>query len=98
MSVNEKTREEIMEEITQQEIDDKAFITGTMAAIAEMFVEGILPDKENYKKLDKAIKLMDEYGMTNEELGIYIEHMDPAITNKVKQLARLVFRNKGVKV
>lgn len=96
MSTVEKTREEIAQEITQQEVHDKAFITGTLVATAEIFISGRLPDREGYKRLDKALKLMDEYEMTNEELGIYINAATPNVSDKVKRYISLVFK-KGVK-
>lgn len=62
-------------EVSDEEVQETAFAIGTLAAAAELFMEGILLNEEGERRLTSAMEIIEKYNITDEEIGIYVKEL-----------------------
>ncbi|WP_217587004.1 hypothetical protein [Lentibacillus saliphilus] len=82
--------------ITEKEMNDKAYAAGILAGNAELFLEGRVPGQSGMNKLTEALEIVEQYQMTNEEIGIYVQEVVPDASYQVQRFITRMMRAKGV--
>lgn len=78
--------------VSDQEARDIGYAMGVIAGAAELMLEGKLLNDEGEKRLNKANKIIEKYGVTDKELLIYFNEFVKEKGESVKDL----FKNMGV--